>query len=170
MKEMLESMERNLLGSDNVQRLFGDDVDVKQDDDFDDLCARFEKLKVVNLKSQLKERDLSRAGRKSDLVKRLASAVSSSSSSSSSSSVICVFDEILQRLPWESIPHIRDNTLSMQVDVPRLHLHLRHVFVRRRMMSSSARFRNARTLVNPSGDLKRTLSLSYVTTSTTSPE
>ena len=90
-------------------------------------------------------------------MKRLASAVSSSSSSLSSSSVICVFDEILQRLPWESIPHIRDNTLSVS-RCPAAAF----VFASRIRSKDddviSARFRGARTLVNPSGDLKRTLS------------
>ena len=158
MKEMLTSMQEKVLGIENVAVLFGDDFDDdddKDDDNFDDLCSRFQKLKVANLKSQLKERDLSRAGRKSDLVKRLASAVSSSSSSSSSStSVICIFDEILQRLPWESIPHIRDNTLSVSrcpaaafAFASRIRSHDDVI---------SATFRSARTLVNPSGDLKRT--------------
>lgn len=159
MKNMLRSMQQDLLGSLGVKRLFGCGTKVQNDDDFDALCARFEKLKVVSLKSQLKERDLSRAGRKNDLVKRLASAVSSNSSPSpSSTSLICIFDEILQRLPWESMPHIRDNTLPVSRCPAAAFVFASCIRNRsdENNVVITATFRNARTLVNPSGDLKRT--------------
>lgn len=160
MSEMLRSgMQTNLLG--HLSILFGsdDDEDDDNDDDFDALCSRFKKLNVASLKTQLKERELSRTGRKADLVTRLASSMSSSSSSKSSTKTftICIFDEILQRLPWESMPHIRENNLSVSRCPAAAFVFASHI---RKLLNSTkkitASFENARTLVNPSGDLKRT--------------
>ena len=79
-------------------------------------------LKVVELRSRLKDLQLSTAGRKDELVSRLQTALASTSSSSTTNTttatggkkphVILLLDEHLQGVPWESVPCLAQRQCS----------------------------------------------------------